>query len=301
MVDELAKEDSRVQYHCHPENIGSLPNFIYGAERVETPFFSFLSDDDLLLPAFYETALAGFEKYPEAFLSATATVLMDDQGSVHGVRLAAWRSGLYRPPEGMLSIVRNGHVEWISVLFRREAWIEAGGLDESVGGASDLDFELRAAARFPVVVSLQPGALFVIHRDSAGNSEGVEGLCPGWHKITCKIAGDEATPQAARSEVVHLLNKKLRRILLATWVGNIADGDWTKANQTAGYLSRYCRLTAEPFILNLFSEACRRFWPCRYVLQGLIGVRCYVRRVLTLTEDRRLQSRFACYRKLLEI
>ncbi|MGH9450712.1 MAG: hypothetical protein ACRD11_09230, partial [Terriglobia bacterium] len=74
MVDELAKEDSRVQYHCHPENIGSLPNFIYGAERVETPFFSFLSDDDLLLPAFYETALAGFEKYPEAFLSATATV-----------------------------------------------------------------------------------------------------------------------------------------------------------------------------------------------------------------------------------
>src|ERR1700674_1455488 len=59
VVDDIARSDRRVKYHCHPENIGAIRNFLYGMERVETPFFSFLSDDDFLLPDFYETALQG--------------------------------------------------------------------------------------------------------------------------------------------------------------------------------------------------------------------------------------------------
>lgn len=52
VVAEVAKGDSRVQYYCHPENIGANRNFLYGQERVETPYYSFLPDDDVLLPHF---------------------------------------------------------------------------------------------------------------------------------------------------------------------------------------------------------------------------------------------------------
>jgi len=39
-------------------------------EHVDTPYFSFLSDDDILLPDFYQDALDGFTKHPEAIFSA---------------------------------------------------------------------------------------------------------------------------------------------------------------------------------------------------------------------------------------
>jgi glycosyltransferase involved in cell wall biosynthesis len=48
VVAEIAKKDARVKYHCHAENIGAIRNFNYGMVHVNTPFFSFLSDDDIL-------------------------------------------------------------------------------------------------------------------------------------------------------------------------------------------------------------------------------------------------------------
>ena len=41
VVAELARQDARVKYHCHPTNIGAARNFLYGMERVDTPFFFF--------------------------------------------------------------------------------------------------------------------------------------------------------------------------------------------------------------------------------------------------------------------
>ena len=61
VVKELSQKDARVNYYCHPYNIGSFHNFYFGLNRVDTPYFSMLSDDDILLPDFYEKALAGFK------------------------------------------------------------------------------------------------------------------------------------------------------------------------------------------------------------------------------------------------
>lgn len=52
VVEDFQKEDSRVKYYAHKENIGATENFIYGMEHVETPFFTLLSDGDLILPNF---------------------------------------------------------------------------------------------------------------------------------------------------------------------------------------------------------------------------------------------------------
>src|SRR5271168_4302039 len=50
VVESIAATDPRVKYHCHESNIGLVANFAYGMERVTTPLFNLLSDDDLVFP-----------------------------------------------------------------------------------------------------------------------------------------------------------------------------------------------------------------------------------------------------------
>src|SRR5438270_13954439 len=53
--------DPRVEYFRHPQDLGAYANFQFGLSRVRTRFFSFLADDDLLLPDFYATAVAALD------------------------------------------------------------------------------------------------------------------------------------------------------------------------------------------------------------------------------------------------
>src|SRR5262249_21644961 len=102
VVAEATKRDSRVRYRCHPKNIGLVANFQYGMSQVETPYFSFLSDDDLLLPWFYELALASLERAPSAMFFASRSIfLRADDGAVRGFTLRGWRPGVYSPPVGL--------------------------------------------------------------------------------------------------------------------------------------------------------------------------------------------------------
>src|ERR1039457_3092631 len=52
VVRRFADTDARVSYFAHAANIGATRNFEYGIRDVATPFFSCLSDDDVLFPEF---------------------------------------------------------------------------------------------------------------------------------------------------------------------------------------------------------------------------------------------------------
>ena len=162
VVAEIAKHDPRVTYFCHKSNIGMISNFIYGMGRVETPFFSFLSDDDVLLPDFFHIAMDGFKSHPNAIFSAGATVHITENGEVLGVPLHLWhREGFYSPPEGLFNMLGGKHPEWTAIVFRKEIVEKIGLLDKDIGYPMDLDYELQASAQFPFVVSKKPCALFV--------------------------------------------------------------------------------------------------------------------------------------------
>jgi glycosyltransferase involved in cell wall biosynthesis len=66
VVAELTGKDDRVTYHCHRENIGFVRNFNFGLSQIKTPYFNLLSDDDLLLPHFFEMAVRALEVNPLA-------------------------------------------------------------------------------------------------------------------------------------------------------------------------------------------------------------------------------------------
>ena len=138
-VHEIMKKDNRVYYHCHEQNIGAGRNFQYGLMQVDTPFFSFLSDDDFLLPNFLKTTMSGFINNPSALFSAGSVVTMTDKGEILYEPFSLWeKEGLFLPPEGLLETLGEKYPIWTGILFRKEVIDITGGLDVEIVGAADL-------------------------------------------------------------------------------------------------------------------------------------------------------------------
>src|SRR5690242_7394179 len=98
VVQKYLEKDSRIKYHLHPKNVGMIQNYKFGLSQVQTDFFSLLSDDDILLPWFYETALMHLRQSPEAHLFAGSTIIMASQSKIIQVPLHHWeKEGLFNP------------------------------------------------------------------------------------------------------------------------------------------------------------------------------------------------------------
>jgi glycosyltransferase involved in cell wall biosynthesis len=285
VVRALAEADPRVKYHCHPENIGVFKNFLYAMERVETPFFSILSDDDILLPSMYGLALANLEKFPDAMISVAPTIGVNEQGRVWFVATTGGIAGLHAPPEAMLSMLEHEQPPiWTGMLFRREVLEKVGSLDAKTGHIFDLDFQLRVAARFPIVTSLEPGAILMTHPASKSLTVEFEERAGSWLELIRKMSSDEAIPLRARTQAAHMLNDQLRTWLLLCARSFIVGGEWGKTEKTINMLRNYCYLGFQPFLLSVVARTCRSVPPIQVLLKGL---RFFKRWVVSMLPDPR--------------
>ena len=300
VVAEIAKSDPRVKYHCHAENVGAHKNFVYGMEHVETPFFSFLSDDDILLPEFYQTAMDGFGEFPDAMFSAGSTIYMTDKGKVTSVPLSLWqRDGYYTPPDGLFEMMGGKHLVWTSILFRKEVIEKVGILDQDIG-ALDLDFELRIAARFPFVVSKKPCAIFVIHPSSHSGSATFKSFWPSWHKMIRNLTEDERIPLDVRNRAEHILTEQIKRMLYNFGIKAIKQKNFEDAYKLAGIFNNHYHQKTKFIILYTAAKFRQHFPPVYYLLVYLNKIRRFFsfRRVKL---NKQLQEQFGDYAKLLEL
>jgi len=230
---EAAAADRRVVYFGHPTNIGGAANFLFGMRRVDTPYFSFLSDDDVLLPDFYETAIAGFMRSPGALMSAASTVEVDEAGAPLFEPLALWRrEGVFEPPSGAFAMLDNRHPTWTTALFRREAIDRAGYLDLEVGGPSDLDFELRLAASAPIFVSRRACGAYVRHAAAHSMAETPD-VAAGFARICRKIDEDTLIETDSRKKLAARVRRQMRMKLIEIWVKGLVRGDDAVARDAA--------------------------------------------------------------------
>lgn len=207
VVAEIARRDSRVRYHRHPENIGLVRNFAYGAAHVATPFLDFLSDDDLLLPKFFETAMAAFERYPQAMMFVGETIVTTQEGSNLGS--FEWREGIYEPPSGLFKIFQQAFPYWTGAVFQRAALRALGELDPNAGEALDCDLILRICSRYPVVASRAPCGLFFVGGVSSWSplSDLIETLL----RTKAKIEDDPALRSGERARMASEMERWLVR------------------------------------------------------------------------------------------
>jgi glycosyltransferase involved in cell wall biosynthesis len=239
VVAEVAKGDPRVQYHCHAEKTGLARNFLFGMERVETPYFSFLSDDDLLLPDFYAKALEGFQQFPEAVFSALGVVLMYVGEGLGALVPQAWPEGLCRPPDGLRNMLTMYPPLWTAILFRRELIEKVGLLDPEVGNGCDIDYKMRVVAHYPIVFSRRPGALGIVHPGAAAIRTRLEDVWPGMMKLIRNTADDaKLDPQLRRFASQVLVNVLIRRLFVDCGLHAIIEARGDEARRSAAILSR---------------------------------------------------------------
>lgn len=76
----LAKSDSRIVYHRHPENVGLLNNFISAMQLANGVFLRWVGDDDWLAPDSVTRCLAAFDEDQRRILVTTRVAYTGPDG-----------------------------------------------------------------------------------------------------------------------------------------------------------------------------------------------------------------------------
>jgi len=202
-------KDPRVKYHVHPQNLGMLANYFFAFSQVKTPYFSFLSDDDVLLPWFYEEAFQRFKECPEAQFVATSTHQVTPQGKFIAVPASDWkREGIFQPGEGALEMIGKYPVP-TGIVFRTEC-LTSAQIDKENPLTWDCDFLLQLAARSPFFLSKRPCALFLCHETSYSRTQPLPLWRDALQKISDRLMQNPSLSTAYKKEALQLIRQDLQ-------------------------------------------------------------------------------------------
>ena len=219
IVENIAKNDSRIEYHCRPKNVGLVRNIAYAVRELSTPFFHILCDDDLVFPGFFELAISALDCNSEALLFAGITIRARTDGYVVDVPLYHWRPGLLRPPEALFECIQSGHPDWTGVLFRRQVLTAVGAMDISIGNQFDFEFLCRITARRIIVASREPCGVLFVHSLSAGLIEADQGryrpdvVVAHWLKVAANLNALEGIALKDKEAARKMILKRARGLL----------------------------------------------------------------------------------------
>lgn len=163
IVREFIERDNRVLYYKNSENIGAQANIIKGLAAVTTPFYSLLSDDDFLLPDFYETAVKEFNANPNIGFVCLKTMVIDLISKKIQYRNQDWKPGLYEPSNEVVSKMYLSHFVTTSVLLSTKLRETIGSFEPS---GSDSLYMTIAAAAVPFVVLDNYGGALTLHEEA---------------------------------------------------------------------------------------------------------------------------------------
>lgn len=277
VVMKLAQADSRIQYHRHPQNIGSYSNFNYGLRNLDTSLFSLLSDDDVLAPDFYSQAMEGFRQHNDAMFASMATMVVDSELRVISKPMPVDSMKFYEPGEAVKGML-EGRIPgtWTGIVYRSEILDGIGLIDATVGPHADGGFVYHAAARYAGVVLPGIAAVLVAHEESvSGTSVPVSGEWVKWWETMMRaIYEDDLVPSEIRKYVrdfphpdyLRIGVKQIGRALTRRkyeYAARVAHGvcecGYPAMGKLLELLSRFCALPPINALLRVFC-ALRRKW-----------------------------------------
>lgn len=287
VVERMQRDDPRIYYHRHPENIGAAANFRYGLQRIDTPLFFLLSDDDVALPKFFATAVSWFERYPEARFVAGGTLEMSDRGELLFAPQAYWpREGLFVPPDGLDLMLSGFHPSWNTMIFRTAILQEVGEFNSAIPNVSDLDFTLRIASRYPYIVFREPSGIFVRHAASGGEFSDTS-IIAQYETMMAALLADEHIGEPAKALIHTRLLDQLSKRIIQISIKQLLKGEPQHTRQTLRvYHQRYPR-TALSAAVTLAARACVMFPPLLRTLGPLERMRKFARTRMTFRAARR--------------
>ncbi|MFQ5700744.1 MAG: glycosyltransferase family 2 protein [Acidobacteriota bacterium] len=224
VVGEIARRDPRVRYHCHPSNLGAVANFQAGMDSVRTPYFSILSDDDVLLPRFYEHAFSCLARHPGASFFCGLAVWYDPALGTHRLHPnGTWREGLYRAGEATTQMVEELFL-WTGALFATDVRDQAGPLEAIE--ASDILFMAKAAAHFSFLVSMVPCAIFSAWKGNTFRRMPPEEAARSFRVTADRLAALPVVSPAEAARIESILEEHLYRLMRGRLRASHLVQDW---------------------------------------------------------------------------
>jgi glycosyltransferase involved in cell wall biosynthesis len=249
IVQEIAARDDRIHLVSHETNIGMLNNYQYGLSTVKTEFFSFLSDDDLLLPCFLEVALNDFSQFPDIAFSACSTAIVSEQQEVLGVPLDLWpREGRFLPSESPSEMIDDKHFRFPvpnTVLFRTQFALKAA-IDFENQPLWDCDFLMQLAGQFPIAISKQRAGIFLNHSGSFSDNQNI--IKP-LQRLADRVANFSWMDEPIRQLTLARINAHECRISVRTILSSLLRKKFVAAKEIARDLRNKDRTLKHGFLL----------------------------------------------------
>ena len=263
IVRNIALRDNRVVYFCHPFTIKASENFSFAFSKITTPYFSVLADDDLLLPNFYETALAALKNHPSALFFLGSTIDVDTKGHIIGANAGRWKKEFYSPPEGLFEVISN-YFNWTGSLFNTDV-LNYCLIDPEVKPI-DFDFVARLAARFSFAISHTPCALFISHPNSYSNVNKFKLIWPSLVKIASNIENDLHKKHAKKMH--ELMKIKLKQELIKILVYSVIDNQDRESENIYSILKGEFGISRKISLICL----CKKYKLMNYVLRMALKI-----------------------------
>ena len=161
----VAAEDGRFRAFRHTTNQGLAANFRECGSQGTAPYVLMLAADDQLTPQFLEKVREALTTFPDAGLVCGRRVLSDARQRLRPY--ATPLTGYWKAGTTIARAVANGNLYGLysSVVIRRQALTEVGGIRADNPWAGDYEAFVKIAARHPVV--FVPGAEVYQHVDQS--------------------------------------------------------------------------------------------------------------------------------------
>ncbi len=292
VVIDFKKKDPRVKYFRNPKNIGSIENYSYAMKHIATPLFSFLSDDDFLLPNFFTDAVEALKQNPEAICFCGGSLMIDFNGKISGHDLEAWEDGVYYPPSGFLEMIRKIHPLWQSTLFKREIIDDIGILDPEIL-AIDYDYLLRVAAQKIIVVSKNPCSVFQYYPSSVSPRYKFRTYLPGLFKVIKNINNIEVLSEGVKKEFRQNIMKFMQRIVFRSGLKAIGESKLENIEEVYEILNSKFTNTPKTLFFNLIYHS-------NYSGKKLIALLYKLRPIKQIFREKNRNSKYKKYEHLID-
>ncbi|MFM5884561.1 MAG: glycosyltransferase family 2 protein [Novosphingobium sp.] len=137
-----------------------------GFDEAGTDHVAILHQDDLWLPGHLAAVRSAMAAHPAAGLSIGPSRFIDSTGGAAGMWHLPFPAGLVEGRDFFAKAIVQNTIAVPSAVYRRDAWLAAGGMDEALWYTPDWDIYLHLARLGAVVVRPQATTAFRLHGGS---------------------------------------------------------------------------------------------------------------------------------------